>query len=215
MKTRTGFVANSSSSSFIIGCKSIPKSVEEAGEVWFGCSKDYVAPVIIKGLFDELKEFPLNFDKLLEMSKTYSFKWSHDEDTEQCNERVILDELSSIFKYEQEYSNYGNGKTLFEMRMDNLFKKEQKLNPELKSIYNVPWETRQKWEEDWYAQKEVRENFIKTVESFIRQMKGYNKDKMTVFMMGEFGDEGGGLYAELEHGSHWEKFPSYERFSHH
>ena len=215
MKTRSGFVSNSSSSSFIIGCKSIPKTVEEAGEIWFGETKEFVAPVIIQGLFDGLKEFSLDFDKLLEMSKTYSFKWDDNKDIEQCNERSILDELSQIFKYEQEYSNYGCGKTLFEKNMDKIFKKEQKLNPELKSLYNIPWEVRQQWEADWYEQKEVREEFIKSVESFIRLIKGYNKDKMGVFMMGEFSDNEGALQSQLEHGEHWDFFPSHERFSHH
>lgn len=227
MKTRQSFVANSSSSSFIIGCKAVPSTVEEAGTIWFGNKSRFIAPVILEALFAELKVVDINLDSLLNKAKSiYNInKFWHmvpkDEDCDiTCEEWKLIYALSYKFHNEELYGreNYysSNEPTELEMYIDEKVNKLIETEyPTAKNKYEIPWLVRQKIEDNWFRRKSVKELFIKEIEYFISTIQGYSKDKNTVFMTGIFADEDGPLGCECEHGSHWEKFPSYVRFSNH
>jgi len=227
MKRRQAFVANSSSSSFLISVDRIPMCLEEAGEVFFGDQKDFFAPVIIEGLYDGLKEFPLDFNKLLTYAETLKqingvneqFPYNDDEHNLFDNEAYILSQLSSNFQYEEEYGckEYlrSDEPSKFEQYRDKwLGKLRDKKYPEMKNLHQIPWHEKRLIEERYFRLKHVRSSWVEYVYVFIKEMQGYRQVKNTIFMYGNFSDETN-LGSRLEHGDHWEIFSSKIRFSHH
>lgn len=217
MKTRSSFVANSSSSSFIIGCSKLPTTVEEAGDIWFGSAKDYVAPIILQSLFEDLKQVFIDFDLLLEKAKKHRYDKRFAE--EKSIEDTIVSELFSNFSYREEYNggwSYGNYRqNPFEEYLTKQILKKFPESGGNKYHSSVDYKKRNQIVAGWYKKKEVKEAFLREVESFIRDIKGYREEPNTVFMTGEFSDGDGELGSELEHGSHWDKFTAFVRFSHH
>lgn len=211
-KFRQDFVTNSSSSSFIIACNKIPSDMHEAAEIWFGDQKDYIGPIIIQGLFNGLSEFKVDFDKLLDKAK--NDKLSRYDYGDSSSEDTIISELFSNFSFEEEY---GPG-WCYDSRNPTAFKKyeeqeNQKLLkkfPEAKNIYQIPYSERASIEDAWYKKPKVRARFVEKVQDFIDTFKGFD-----CLMTGSFADEDGELGSELEHGSHWDRFPEMIRFSHH
>ena len=75
MKVRTGFVSNSSSSSFVAGFKTIPRSIEDVKHMLFGDSEWYCAPYddekysterVAETVFNDMKnKRPLTLEEFL------------------------------------------------------------------------------------------------------------------------------------------------------
>jgi len=235
MKTRSSFVANSSSSSFIIGCIAYPNTMEEAGKLWFDRDADFIAPVILKGLYNELKPMKLDLDKMLEMAKTLKWEdiqYPYDEENID-KEMLVLYELSNIFEYDEE-SEVMYGMRCFSSDSKRPYcvfkrKEEDKICKKhgAKRLYDIKdlnhYEFSKMIEAKWFNKKENRERWAHEVECFVRRFKSKNvyndetKDfqEQPLFLMeGSFEDDSH-LGSELEHGAHWEKFPVYQRFSHH
>lgn len=214
MKIRNSFVANSSSSSFIIGCDKIPNSVEEAADIWFGDTKDFVAPIIIKGLFDEFKPIQIDFDKLKEKASSLkSLNWE-DSKFDNSTEEIILREIKNNHYWDHKYGNdYSwSEKTKLQKKIDvakeRVIKKNKDKN--FNEYSNEFWKAEERIEKKYFSDKKVIDDYICMVDNFIREFKHYN-----IIMAGEFADDSGKLGSELEHGDHWNKFKSVERYSHH
>ena len=213
MKTRSSFVANSSSSSFIIGCSKLPESVEDASEVWFGSKKDYVAPIVVRNLFTTLKEYKIDLDKMLEIAKsTKSIYWDDHELNNDNIENEILSEIASNLRYSKSYSSGYGRVTELEELIEKSNKKIEKKYPNTE-WFNIPYsvinKTHEKVERKYYMREDILEQFVDEVEWFVNKFKKY-----PVLMEGEFEDDTE-IGAECEHGDHWNKFPEYEKFSHH
>lgn len=211
MKTRQAFVANSSSSSFIIGISHIPVSEKDAAETFFGKESDKVSSDIVRGLFNEFTEFKFSLKKLRKMAEKHGIDKYYD-DEKVSNERYILSELASNFSFRTEY--YDRDERIFEQfEREELLKKYKAKYPEFDgSRYRsmVTWQDRQKIRKMWYSKDSVRKQFIEYVEQFIAV---FQKVKNPKFMKGTFADDCG--EGELEHGDHWTIMDAVIRFSHH
>jgi hypothetical protein len=212
MKRKKTFVTNSSSTSFIIGCSKIPSSTEEAKEIWFGDKATSVSEEVLKFFFQNFEEYKIDFDKVLELAKTkpWSDIHSYSDNENELNERVFLSEVASKFAYPETHENDGPGcwssskKNPFEQYMEVEY---EKLN--VKNKYDIPWSKRQKLEDAWFEQKEVRDRFILAVESMINKI-----NKQPIHMQTVVGDDSS-FTGEIEHNFSWSLFPEHVRFSHH
>ncbi|MFA7287432.1 MAG: hypothetical protein WC055_00985 [Melioribacteraceae bacterium] len=201
MKSRNFFVSNSSSSSFIIGVNKIPETPEEAADVWFGDKQDSVSISVLRGIFEGLKEFPLDLEKLKESAENKPW-----EEISGYDEDNVLSELASNFYYSEEYGSgngffYSSRPTPMKQWADNEITKRKIKQDDYSAKYKV--------EKEWFDLPEVRVRFVKIVDEFISEFKEYK-----LFMVGEFGDDTE-LGREIEHDFNWEKYFTYRQFSHH
>jgi hypothetical protein len=212
MKRRKGFVTNSSSTSFIISCKSIPTSIEEAKEIWFGEHAKYVNEDIIDFLFRNLKEYKIDLKKVIEIAESKTWAHINDyrrEEIEFSEEYDFLNEIASSFEFEEIY-NDENGyysspnKNSFHQWMDKEYKK---LKVDGRTL---EYKKRKSLENKWFNRKEVRERFIIYVKEHV-----YSLDNYPVCMQVEVGNEDGEIGSEIEYYFNWERFPGHVRFSHH
>jgi hypothetical protein len=227
MKTRQSFVANSSSSSFIIGVSAIPNTIGEFGDIVFGRTKEYVAPIIMENLFSGLTPFPLDLNKLRSIAQNIKcinrvweeapkFAENEYDDITMDNEWKILYKLSTHFSFRYDDTDYDN---YIDKRVRKILTKQfpNKSEEELDrySEYDIPDMKRFEIINDYFKLKRIKENFLLNVESFIHKIQGYQPDKFTNFLYGTFCDEDGSLGSELEHGGHWDKINTAVRFSNH
>ena len=229
MKIRNSFVANSSSSSFIIGCSKVPESVDEAGTIWFGKKVGSVAPDVTSYIFNKIKEFKLDFDKMLEIVSTTNLIDLWHEST--CNEEIILREIFNDFWCSVRYSRGWNKDSNYEKELkkaEDIFLKkydvkcsydlyekfrtepDSKISDEGKKVNEKFIKLQNDFEKKWFDKPEVKDAFIKLVEKFIDSFNKYN-----TLMYGECADEDGEIGFMAEHGDHWKIVPKYRKFSHH
>lgn len=206
MKTRQGFVSNSSSSSFIIGVDKIPYSVEEAVDVWFKEDKDRVSVAVQSEMFNVLKEMKIDLKRLRELA---DLKWAEikaldNYEEDQAGEGIILGELSSEFYYKEEYSS-GSWSSRNSSPIESWVNEEM----EKRGFKKDDYRERYLIKNEWFDLPEVKEKFIQYVEKFITHFEKYK-----LFMIGEFCDDTS-LGSEIEHDFNWEGFFTYQRFSHH
>lgn len=208
MKRRNGFVSNSSSSSFIIGVKKEPQTFEESLEIFFGDKKDDVAINIQKGMYRELKKFPLDFKKMRELAEEKWGKYGYDDD-DSTNEKTILNELKSDFEYNEKYHRTASGISYWSSAEKTEFDKWVEKEIEKRGIDKDNWNEKYKLQNEYFDQPKIKKEFLEVLDEFINDFKDFS-----VIMQGEFSDdyETG---CDIEHNFAWDRYFTFRRFSHH
>jgi len=195
MKVRNGFVSNSSSSSFIIGCSEIPKTLGDSMNIWFGDKQRSVSPDIIENLFEDLKEIKATREDTLTFADNLDF--GYDERLSDWNKQIayeIFNDLSFSEMYGGRWDGSWSGVETYK-DFCSQYPRNQFPNR---------WEIDQLFYETPYFKNKLKEK----INEFFDKFEGY------LMMQAEFGDDGD-LGSRIEHGDHWELFPVTVRFSHH
>lgn len=208
MKIRSGFVANSSSSSFILGCDSIPSNYLEAGLMWFG--ENAVDHEALRHMFEEFKPIQIDFDRML--SRTINEKFSEltncieiEDDPDFNLTDSLLSEILYNIHFYQKYTGECEFRR-FESKQIHKFFAATDIDEN-----DMSWEDRSKLYDNikdaYYEDK--KQLLIDGIQKFIDTFKGCN-----VLMSAEFGDHT--HYGSLcEQGDHWDNCKNVWRFSHH
>lgn len=216
MKVRQAFVANSSSSSFLIGCNTVPTTIDTARKEFFSYGGEFVCDAVVQHMIENMKPYKLglNFNLLLEMAKTKKWKDINNYNQNTTSVEVILLWLAQNFDYSEKYNKcdnyliYNCPFTPFETWVSA---EEDKLVKKLgvKARWDIPYKYREKIKNRWFDKKKVKEAFVQDVEWFCNDFSKYE-----ILMYGEFSDDTN-IGSEVEHGGHWEKTRAFRRFSHH
>jgi hypothetical protein len=206
MKLKLSFVTNSSSAGFIISCNAIPRSIEEAKQIWFG-DKDVsdISDDVMLFLYTNMNEYKIDLNKVLELAKTK--KWKNINYTK-TNEHCFLSEIASEFEYKEEY--YHNDEVC-SIERKNPFQEYMAGEYEKLGVdeYDLSWNKKLQLQNKWYTKREVRSRFILLVESIVERL-----NKQQVQMQIEVGDETE-FTGNIEHDFDWNLFPGHVIFSHH
>lgn len=223
MKIRNSFVANSSSSSFIIGLDRMPTDAIDAAEVYFGDKKGFVGSAITDYMYSSFRQIPIDFNKMFGLleSKSISEFENYDYDDTRPFEEQILDEFLSQYTYKakNDFKGYWSSaeKTRYEIFEENELHKwvlsmgfEDYADMELSKTvsWGEIWEKKKHIEDDWFKLPENAEALKAALQKFVDKFKDY-----PVIMQAEFSDDSI-LGGECEHGDHWAYITNH-RFSHH
>lgn len=216
MKVRQAFVANSSSSSFLIGVHNIPTTVDEGRKEFFCHGGEFVCDAVVQHMIEGMKPYKLDLDLLLEIAKTRKWKDVHNYSDDRKPEEEILSNLAQDFEISERYHTFAGGGSMWSSNdlkpMEEWTRAEEdKLVKKLglAKSWDIPWKERQKIENRWFDKKATKQAFISQVEWFCNDFRKYE-----ILMYGEFSDDYT-LGSEVEHGGHWDKVLDYKRFSHH
>jgi len=215
MKIRSGFVANSSSSSFIVTCSKVPENHHEAREILFGERKKWIPEIVSKFIFSELRTFEFDPEKVKELLTLYSFTdLDHCSNVKlpECNEIDFIKECHSEFWYQETF-----GETLingFCIPSNTYSWLEDEFSVE--EIVKMKYEEKERHFETYFALEETNERFKNFVESKLWDLTStYPQIENPVFMQCEIEDHSE-IGSEVEHNStYWEKMHGYVRFNHH
>lgn len=233
MKIRTGFVANSSSSSFIVSTTKEPKTSEEASEMWF---KKEIKEEIANYVFASLRKINFDFmylDKLKELKEYKEIDAKINKDIDLLIKKGKIDFCEVREKYPQydiilELLNVFVSETIYQPKIykmnelsytacdDSEFKAYCEKNGfDSKSIYREKvsekerknhWKTEQKLEKEFLSM--YSHKLLELFEKFINKFSGKH------IYYGEFSDDTQ-MGSEVEHHGPWSYFDSQLRFSHH
>jgi hypothetical protein len=194
MKIRNGFVSNSSSSSFIIGCKRVPNLQDEALNIWFGIKQGLIAPDIFYNIFNNMKEIKATREETLASVEETTGERIFDGDN--WNQTICEEFHNDLWFHEIYGNNYNRGGSPEYQAFASQY-------PD--SLGLSSW----KIQELYFRTEGYKEKLRKKINEFFDKFEGY------VMMQAEFSDNDGELGSETEHGSHWRYFPVYQQFSHH
>lgn len=194
-KIRHGFVSNSSSSSFIIGCSKIPTTIEEAKEIWF--DGEDISERFLTFMFKHLKEIDLDINKILDfVDSDDSFDPWKDEDNPEFWAWNFCRELKELLIFHEEYMyDYDTG---------------EQGSKEFRDFVGKDWDNYQERynaEQRYFNSKIFKEKLIEFISEVVDEFKECNH-----FMQVEVSDDFNG---DIEYSDEWKMFQKWICFSHH